>query len=68
MALLVFFVVGGGLLTGINTSSLVGIAAASGLVGMFAEHASMKLKELIEALIPIKTDAKKDTIDPVKKQ
>jgi hypothetical protein len=53
LPLIFYFLIRGGVLTigsGLNNLNLVGVAAISGLVGMFSENAMYKLKDLADTL------------------
>jgi hypothetical protein len=60
LALMFYFIIGGGFVNGETTDNVYRTVAFAGLVGMFAEHFNAKLKDLVEALMPVKSDTRKD--------
>jgi hypothetical protein len=58
LALLVFFVIGGGFLAGQSTSNTLQVAAIAGLVGLFSAQATLKLKDLVETIFTTRSDAR----------
>lgn len=65
VAVVVFLVFRAGLGTGaftIATSDCVTVAAVAGLIGLFAEAATMKLKDIFDALFTPRQDQRKDTL------
>ncbi len=65
MAVLVFFLVSGGMIKDNSAGNVSWVIAVSGLVGMFSEHVSLKLKEVVENIFPVK-DMRKDKADKTK--
>jgi len=66
VAVVVFLVFRAGLGTGafsIATSDCVTVAALAGLIGLFAEAATIKLKDIFDALFTPRQDQRKDALD-----
>ena len=59
LALIFYLVVRGGVLSNLTSVNLVGLAAVTGLVGMFAEHAMHKLQDVADSLFGTAPDTAK---------
>lgn len=63
LAVILYFILRGGMLTGVQAETRLnpyGIAAISGLAGMFSKQATDKLKELFDSLFTSQGDAQRD--------
>ena len=58
LALVFFFIIGSGLISGTTTSDLMRIAMISSLVGLFSDKAVKKLSDILDVLLASKDDRK----------
>ena len=65
LALIFFFIVGSGLVTGATVTKLMTVGMVSALVGLFSDKAVKKLSDIVDVLLATKDD-RKDKVTEVK--